>query len=115
MATMDQRSKRKDSRGPAARDTARSTNRSKNRSGASSSGASDASPSRPDVSAEAVAEAISLLESFLADFEPGRYSGEDAAVLVERFSRGEHLCATGRALSAKRASEAELFRKDGHR
>ncbi|HWF23699.1 MAG TPA: hypothetical protein VG226_16210, partial [Acidimicrobiales bacterium] len=67
------------------------------------------------MSAEAVADAISLLESFVADFEPGRYSGEDAAVLVERFSQGEHLCATGKALSAKRASEAELFRKDGHR
>ena len=56
-----------------------------------------------------------MLESFLADFEPGRYSGEDAAVLVDHFARGEHLCATGKALSARRAAEAELFRRDGHR
>jgi hypothetical protein len=56
-----------------------------------------------------------VLESFVADFEPGRYSGEDAVVLVERFSAGEHLCATGKALSAKRAAEAEQFRRDGHR
>jgi hypothetical protein len=62
-----------------------------------------------------LAEAIALLESFVADFEPGRYSGDDAAVLVERFSRGEHLCATGKALAAKRAAEAEQFRRDGHR
>jgi hypothetical protein len=94
MTTTDQRSKRKGSRRPASRDTARA-------------GA--------DVSAESLAEAISLLESFVADFEPGRYSGDDAAVLVERFTRGEHLCATGKALAAKRAAETELFRRDGHR
>jgi hypothetical protein len=56
-----------------------------------------------------------VLESFVAAFEPGRYSGEDAAVLVERFARGEHLCATGKALAAKRATETELHRKDGSR
>src|SRR5258708_19495006 len=41
------------------------------------------------------------LESFVADFEPGRYSGEDAVVLVERFSLGKHLCATGEALAQR--------------
>ncbi|HEX3566552.1 MAG TPA: HNH endonuclease signature motif containing protein [Acidimicrobiales bacterium] len=117
MATTDQRSRRKGSEGPAPRGTARSGKRSANRSDATSSGASDAtgSATHPDVSAEAVAEAISLLESFVSAFEPGRYSGDDAAVLVERFSVGEHLCATGKALAAKRAAEAELFRRDGHR
>jgi len=105
MATTDQRSRRKGSRRPAASDRARS--------GATSSGSPGAS--HPDVSAESLAEAISLLESFLAGFEPGRYSGEDAAVLVDRFARGEHLCATGKALSARRAAEAELFRREGHR
>jgi hypothetical protein len=49
--------------------------------------------SSPDT-AESVTEAIALLESFVSSFEPGRYSGDDAAVLVDRFSRGEHLCAT---------------------
>jgi hypothetical protein len=102
MATTDQRNKRKGSRRPAFRDTARSAD--------ASSGAPGA-----DVSAESLAEAVSLLESFVADFEPGRYSGDDAAVLVERFTRGEHLCATGKALAAKRAAETELFRRDGHR
>jgi len=113
MATRDQRSRRKGSRGPAGPDTARSAGTSSR--GASTRSASTSSRSHPDVSAEALSEAISLLESFVADFEPGRYSGEDAAVLVDRFTRGEHLCATGKALSAKRAAEAELFRRDGHR
>ena len=106
MATTDQRSRRKGSRRPAASGTAPSAARSAD----GSSGARG-----PDGTAESLAEAISLLESFLADFEPGRYSGEDAAVLVDRFTRGEHLCATGKALSARRAAEAELFRRDGHR
>ena len=56
-----------------------------------------------------------MLESFVAAFEPGRYRGEDAVVLVERFARGEHLCATGKALAAKRVTETELHRKDGAR
>ncbi len=68
----------------------------------------------PDT-AESVTEAISLLESFVSSFEPRRYSGEDAAVLIERFSRGEHLCATGKALAAKRATEADCHRRDGAR
>ncbi|HEY2563556.1 MAG TPA: HNH endonuclease signature motif containing protein [Acidimicrobiales bacterium] len=67
------------------------------------------------MSADSLSEAIALLESFVADFEPGCYSGDHAAVLVERFSLGEHLCATGKALAAKRAAETELHRRDGHR
>jgi hypothetical protein len=102
MATTDQRNRRKGSRRATGPDTARSA------------GASSGAPGA-DVSAESLAEAISLLESFVADFEPGRYSGDDAAVLVERFTRGEHLCAAGKALAAKRAAETELFRRDGHR
>ena len=73
-----------------------------------------AESSSPDT-AESVTEAISLLESFVSSFEPRRYSGEDAAVLIERFSRGEHLCATGKALAAKRATEADCHRRDGAR
>jgi hypothetical protein len=68
----------------------------------------------PD-SAESLTEAIALLESFVSTFEPGRYGGEDAARLVEHFSRGEHLCATGKALAAKRATETELHKRDGVR
>jgi hypothetical protein len=106
MATTDQRNRRKGSRGPTARDTAVS----RSRSGVAAGGVS-----ATEVSADSVAEAISLLESFVGAFEPGRYSGEDAAVLVERFSLGERLCATGKALAAKRATETEHHRKDGSR
>ncbi|HXA32941.1 MAG TPA: HNH endonuclease signature motif containing protein [Acidimicrobiales bacterium] len=65
--------------------------------------------------ADSLTEAFAVLESFVSDFEPGLYSGDDASVLVERFARGEHLCATGKALAAKRAAETELHRRDGHR
>lgn len=75
--------------------------------------ANAATPSRD--TAESLSEAIFLLKSFVAAFEPGRYSGDDAAVLVERFCVGEHLCATGKALAAKRAAETELHRRDGLR
>ena len=114
MATTDQRNRRKGSRGPTARDTAVS----RSRSGVAAGGVSATEVgggSASEVSADSLSEAISLLESFVGAFEPGRYSGEDAAVLVERFSLGERLCATGKALAAKRATETEHHRKDGSR
>ena len=79
-----------------------------------SSGTPESHTASPDT-AESVTEAIGLLESFVSSFEPGRYSGEDAALLVDRFSRGEHLCATGKALAAKRAAETDLHTRDGAR
>jgi hypothetical protein len=81
-------------------------------SGPGSPGSPESRATSPDT-AESVTEAISLLESFVSSFEPGRYSGEDAARLIDRFSRGEHLCATGKALAAKRATETDLHRRDG--
>src|ERR1700722_9244398 len=114
MAKTDQRSRRKGSRGP----TAREATVSRARSGVAAgdvSATETGGVSATEVSADSLSEAIALLESFVADFEPGRYSGDDAAVLVERFTLGEHLCATGKALAAKRAAETELHRRDGHR
>src|ERR1700733_1843819 len=110
----DQRSRRKGSRGP----TAREATVSRARSGVAAGDVSATEAggvSATEVSADSLTEAIALLEAFVADFEPGRYSGDDAAVLVERFMLGEHLCATGKALAAKRAAETELHRRDGHR
>jgi hypothetical protein len=122
MATTDQRNRRKGSRGPTAREATVSRARSGVAAGGVSAGeaggvsAGEAGGvSATEVSADSLTEAIAVLESFVAAFEPGRYSGDDAAVLVERFTRGEHLCATGKALAAKRATETELHRKDGHR
>jgi hypothetical protein len=100
MAKTDQRNKKDNGRtgtrggrriGSAARPTAARG------SAARSSGAGPATASMPTPSpdtAESVTEAVALLESFVSSFEPGRYSGDDAALLVDRFSRGEHLCAT---------------------
>src|SRR3984885_10088068 len=114
MAKTDQRSRRKGSRGP----TAREATVSRARSGVAAgdvSATETGGVSATEVSADSLSEAIALLEAFVAEFEPGRYSGDDAAVLVERFTLGEHLCATGKALAAKRAAETELHRRDGHR
>ncbi|HEX4244696.1 MAG TPA: hypothetical protein VHY77_03940, partial [Acidimicrobiales bacterium] len=102
MATTDQRSRRKGSRAPSAR--------TRTQSGRGTPGTSEA-----DVSAHSLTEAISVIESFVSAFEPGRYCGDDAALLVEQFTRGEHLCATGKALSAKRATQTEQHKRDGSR
>ncbi len=65
--------------------------------------------------ASAVAEAVAVLEEFLAEVEPARFSSEDAAVLVDGLARGERLCATGKALFAKRVAETNGHRRLGHR
>ena len=58
---------------------------------------------------------IEGLAAFVASFEPGRYSSQDAASLVSVFTRGERLCAAGKTLAATRAAEANCHQIQGHR
>jgi hypothetical protein len=62
-----------------------------------------------------VIQAMTMLESALAELEPGTLSGDDAAVLMDTFAKGERLCAVGKALCAKRATEASVHLRAGHR
>ncbi len=58
---------------------------------------------------------METIASFVASFEPERYSGSDAAQLVTTFTRAERLCGAGKTLAASRASEANLHHQTGHR
>ena len=58
--------------------------------------------------------AIDTLARFVAGFEPGRFSGEDASVLVSWFTRCERLAGTAKALAASRASRAHRPEAGGH-
>ncbi len=64
--------------------------------------------------ATALFSAVDLIASFVASFEPARYSGEDAASLVSCFARAERLCGTGKSLAATRATEAHRPEAAGH-
>ncbi|HWE71032.1 MAG TPA: hypothetical protein VG205_11740, partial [Acidimicrobiales bacterium] len=66
-------------------------------------------------SSAALTGAFDTIAAFVEGFEPGRYSGPDAAGLVGFFTRGEHLCAAGKTLAAKRAAEANQHREAGHK
>lgn len=59
-------------------------------------------------------EAIDVIASFVSSFEPGRYSGDDAACLLACFTRGERLCGAGKTLAATRAAESNRHRLTGH-
>jgi hypothetical protein len=59
--------------------------------------------------------ALDIIASFVESFEPGRYAGGDASELVSLFSRGEHLCAAGKTLAARRAADAAFYEWDGYR
>ena len=55
------------------------------------------------------------LRSVLADLEPERLSGPDAARLLEVFSEIEKLAAGGRLLAARRVESSNVWRRQGHR
>jgi len=59
--------------------------------------------------------AVEVIAAFVATFEPGCYSGADAAALVSLLSRGERLCGAGKTLAATRAAQAQCHRSQGHR
>jgi hypothetical protein len=58
---------------------------------------------------------LEAIASFVESFEPDRYSGADASDLVALFARGEHLCAAGKTLAARRAADASFYQWDGYR
>src|SRR4029079_15016243 len=55
------------------------------------------------------------LAIFAADFDPALLSAAEAEGVMERASRMEHICATVKALAARRVSETELWRMGGDR
>ena len=55
------------------------------------------------------------LRSALADLDPERLSGPDAARLLEVFSEIEKLAAGGRLLAARRVESSNVWRRRGHR
>jgi hypothetical protein len=57
----------------------------------------------------------SELRSALADFEPERLSGPDAARMLEVFSEIEKLASGGKILSARRVESSNVWRRTGHR
>ena len=63
----------------------------------------------------AVNEAFEVIAAFVESFEPGRYSGADAAELVGVFAKGERLCAAGKTLAARRAADANCHQSGGHK
>jgi hypothetical protein len=62
-----------------------------------------------------VEAAVSVIASFVANFEPFRYSTEDAASLVASFNRAERVCQAGKTLAAARVAESSRHLGTGHR
>ena len=68
-----------------------------------------------EVDTKVLLDAIEAIASFVAGFQPSRYSGDDAATLVSSFTRAEHLCSAGKTLAAKRVAESNRHVASGHR
>lgn len=66
------------------------------------------------VDAAGLASAVETVASFVACFEPERYSVGDASVLVDRFIHLKRLAATGEALAAHRAANGNAAAASGH-
>jgi hypothetical protein len=58
---------------------------------------------------------LSSVSSFLSSFDPDRYDGGDASVLVSAFAALERLAVSGKALAAARAARAECHLGTGER
>ena len=67
-----------------------------------------------NVSLEAV-EVIDALGALVGRLDVAILSGEDAAELTALLARGERLCAMGKAMAARRASQCKHFARAGHR
>ena len=48
-------------------------------------------------------------------WNPNVFDAADAALLVERFTRGERLCAAGKGLAARRVEECGTWKREGFR
>lgn len=55
------------------------------------------------------------LRSGLADYEPERITGADAARMLKGFAEIEKLAAGGKLLSARRVESSNVWRREGHR
>ena len=55
------------------------------------------------------------LRSEIAEFEPERVSGSDAAKVLEAFAEVEKLAAGGKLLAARRVESSNVWRQTGHR
>jgi Domain of unknown function (DUF222) len=62
-----------------------------------------------------IRSAVGALEAVSSGLEPWRLDGRDAARLVELAARGERICASIKALSARRVEETKVWRDGGHR
>ncbi len=65
--------------------------------------------------AKAIIAAVEVIGTFVADFEPDRYSAEEAASLVDVFIKAERLCGAGKTLAATRVADSNRPAEDGHR
>jgi hypothetical protein len=64
---------------------------------------------------EQIRSALGALEAVSRGLEPWRLDGRDAARLVELAARGERICASIKALSARRVEETKVWRDGEHR
>ncbi len=64
---------------------------------------------------EEVRSAVSALEVVSRGLEPWRLDGRDASGLVELAARCERICASIKALGARRVEETKVWRERGHR
>jgi hypothetical protein len=68
-------------------------------------------PTAPDKAGELT----DALAAFVEHLDVTVISGEDAARLTSLFARGERLCATAKAMAARRATECRHWAQAGHR
>src|SRR6185503_4611387 len=58
---------------------------------------------------------VATMRTFVAELEPGCFSGDDALALLGDFTEAERIAAAGRIAMAKRVEESNVWRASGER
>src|SRR4026209_2110815 len=58
---------------------------------------------------------VATMRTFVAELEPGCFSGDDALALLGDFTEAERIAAAGRTAMAKRVEESNVWRASGER
>jgi len=96
--------------------TVRAPGGARNGTGSTKARGADSAGASSEAGATAVLASVeSGLAGFVETFDPARFSGDDAGVLVRHFARIEHLAQAGKVLAATRAAGSDIHRRSGQR
>lgn len=64
---------------------------------------------------DTIERGLEILLTSVANLQPDRLTGSDAAKLVELLTEAERICASARTIAARRVEQSKVWQREGHR